>query len=134
MWSFGLTYSLISFSPVIPDILLSCKYTLCIYKVDNLIIQCLVSQVYSLINDNLSYFTYALLRPGMSIKNKSNFKLVRITKPLNWIFTVLTHWNKNPRVAMSFHTDTLFWFWANTSFLLLLIGVCLANEQQIPIL
>ena len=69
---FGVTDSLISFPPVIPDILLSCKYILCIFKVDNLIIQGLVSQVYSLINDNLSFFRYVLLRSGISIKNKSN--------------------------------------------------------------
>ena len=34
------------------------------------------------------------------------------------------------RVDMSLHSDTLFWFWANQSLLLLLKAVCLAEKQQ----
>jgi hypothetical protein len=41
-------------------------------------------------------------------------------------------WNNSPRVDMSLHSDTLFWFWANQSFLLLLNAACLAEKQQIP--
>jgi hypothetical protein len=33
---------------------------------------------------------------------------------------------------MSLHSDTLFWFWANQSLLLLLNAACLAEKQQIP--
>jgi hypothetical protein len=32
---------------------------------------------------------------------------------LSWIFIVLAHWNNSPRVDMSLHSDTLFWFRAN---------------------
>jgi hypothetical protein len=38
------------------------------------------------------------------------------------------------RVDLLLHSDTLFWFRANQSLLLLLNGVCLAEKQQIPIL
>jgi len=33
------------------------------------------------------------------------------TNTLSWIFIVLAHWNNSPRVDMSLHSDTLFWFW-----------------------
>ena len=39
----------------------------------------------------------------------------------------------SPRVDMSFHSDTLFWFRSNQSLLLLLNAACLAEKQQIPI-
>jgi hypothetical protein len=51
-----------------------------------------------------------------------------------WIFIVLAHWNNSLRIDMSLHSDTLFWFWANQSLLLLLNAACLAEKQQIPIL
>jgi hypothetical protein len=38
---------------------------------------------------------------------------------LSWIFIVLAHWNNSPRIAMSLHSDTLFWFRANQSLLFL---------------
>ena len=53
---------------------------------------------------------------------------------LSWISIVLTHWNNSLRVYMSLHSDTLFWFQANQSLLLLLSAVCLAEKQQILIL
>ena len=40
------------------------------------------------------------------------------TNTLNWIFIVLAHWNNSPRVEMSLHSDTLFWFRANQSLLI----------------
>jgi len=43
-----------------------------------------------------------------------------LTNTLSWIFIVLAHWNNNPRVYMSLHSDTLFWFRANQSLLFLL--------------
>ena len=48
------------------------------------------------------------------------------------IFIVLAHWNNSPRVDMTLHSDTLFWFRANQSLLFLLNAVCLAEKQQIP--
>ena len=45
---------------------------------------------------------------------------------------MLAHWNDSPRVDMSLHLDTLFWFGANQS-LFFLINVE-AEKQQIPIL
>ena len=53
------------------------------------------------------------------------------TNTLSWIFIVLAN---SPRVDMSLHLDTLFWFWDNRSLLFLLNNVCLAEKQQIPIL
>jgi hypothetical protein len=50
------------------------------------------------------------------------------------VFIVLAHWNNSPRVDMSLHSDTLFWFRANQSLLFLLNAACLAEKQQIPIL
>ena len=41
------------------------------------------------------------------------------------------HWNNSPWVDMSLHLDTLFWFRANKSLLLLLNVVCLVDTQQI---
>ena len=43
-----------------------------------------------------------------------------LTNTLNMIFILLAHWNNSPRVDMSFHTYTLFWFRANQSLLFLL--------------
>jgi hypothetical protein len=52
---------------------------------------------------------------------------------LSWIFIVLAHWNNSPRVDMSLHSDTLFWFRPNHSLIFLLNAACLAEKQQIPI-
>jgi hypothetical protein len=46
---------------------------------------------------------------------------------------MLAHWNNSLWIDMSLHSDTLFWFLANQSLLLLIIAVCLAEKQQIPI-
>jgi hypothetical protein len=56
------------------------------------------------------------------------------TNTLSWIFIVLANWNNSPRVDMSIHSETLFWFRANQSFLFLLNAACLAEKQQMPIL
>jgi hypothetical protein len=53
---------------------------------------------------------------------------------LSRIFIVLAHCNNSPRVDMSLHSDTLFWFRANQSLLFLLNAACLAEKQQIPTL
>jgi hypothetical protein len=55
------------------------------------------------------------------------------TNTQSWIFIVLAHWNNSPRIDMSLLSDTLFWFRANQSLLLLLNAACLAEKQQIPI-
>ena len=46
---------------------------------------------------------------------------------------MLADWNNNPRVDMLLHSDTLFWFQADQS-LLLLLNPWLAEKRQIPIL
>ena len=56
------------------------------------------------------------------------------TNSLSCIFIVLVHWNNSPRVYMSLHSDTLLWFRANQSLLVLLNAAYLAEKQQIPIL
>jgi hypothetical protein len=53
---------------------------------------------------------------------------------LSWIFIVLGYWNNSPREDMSHHSNTLFWFRANQSLLLILNAACLAEKQHIPIL
>ena len=60
-----------------------------------------------------------------------------LTNKLRWIFIVLAYWSNCQRIDMSFHSDTLSWFRANQTLLLLLNqvnAVCLAEKQQIPIL
>ena len=44
---------------------------------------------------------------------------------------MLAHYNKSPRVDMSLHSDTLFWFRANQYLLFLLNAACLAEKQNI---
>jgi hypothetical protein len=56
------------------------------------------------------------------------------TNAQSWIFIVLAHWNNSPRIDMSPHLDTLFWFRANQSLLFLLNAAYLAEKQQIQIL
>jgi hypothetical protein len=46
----------------------------------------------------------------------------------------LDHWNNSPRVDVSLHSDTFFWFRANQSLLLLLNAAYLAEKQEIQIL
>jgi len=46
------------------------------------------------------------------------------------MFIVLAHWNNSTRVDMSLHSDTVSWFRANQSLLLLLNAACLAEKQQ----
>ena len=57
-----------------------------------------------------------------------------LTNTLSWILIVLAHWNNSPRIDMSLHLDTLFWFRSNQSLLFLLNAACLAEKKQIPIL
>jgi hypothetical protein len=46
----------------------------------------------------------------------------KYTNTPSWILIVLVHTNNNPRVDMSLHSDTLFWFRDNQSLLLSLSG------------
>ena len=44
--------------------------------------------------------------------------LTNCTRPTrSWILIVKAHWNNSLLVDMSFHSDTLFWFWVNQSLL-----------------
>jgi len=47
---------------------------------------------------------------------------------------VLAHWNNSPRTDMSLHSDTLSWFLANQSLLLLLNAAHLPGKQEVHIL
>ena len=47
---------------------------------------------------------------------------------------VLAHWKNSPRVDISLHSDTLFWFRANQSLPFLVNDAYLAEKQQMPIL
>ena len=47
---------------------------------------------------------------------------------------IMSAWYYSLRVDMSLYSDTLSWFRANQSLLLLLNAACLAEKQQIPIL
>ena len=44
-------------------------------------------------------------------------------------YIVLSHWNNNPRVILSLHSDTLSWFRNNQSLFLLLV-----KKQNMPII
>ena len=50
------------------------------------------------------------------------------TKTLSWIFIVIAQWNNCPRIEMSLHSDTLFWFRANQSLLFLRNAALLSVE------
>ena len=52
------------------------------------------------------------------------------TNTLIWIFIMRAHCKNRRRIDMSFHSHTLFWFWANQSFVLLISAMCLAEKQQ----
>jgi len=58
------------------------------------------------------------------------------TRPTRWVgYLLLAHWNNSLWVNMSLQSDTLFWFRANQSLLLLPSAACfIAERQQIPIL
>ena len=51
---------------------------------------------------------------------------------LSWIFIVLAHWNNDPWVDMSLHSDTLTWFRVNQYLLFLLSTARLTEKQKIP--
>jgi hypothetical protein len=64
-------------------------------------------------------------------KNKLHFNIMIMksalyeTNTLNFFFIVLAHWNNSSHVDMSINSDTLSWFWAEpTSLLLLLNATC----------
>ena len=73
------------------------------------------------------FFSYIMVRT-------SQFSVRRwwgplCTRPTRWVGSlVLAHWNNSPRVDMSLHSDTLFWFRANQSLLFLLNAACLAKK------
>ena len=60
-------------------------------------------------------------------KNKLHFNEMMSAR-YQTIFIVLAHWNNSLQVNMLLHSDTLYWFRANQSLLLLLNTVCLAEK------
>jgi hypothetical protein len=50
---------------------------------------------------------------------------------LCWIFIVLAHWNNSPLVDMSPNWNTLTWFRANPSLLLLLNTACFLEKHRV---
>jgi hypothetical protein len=51
------------------------------------------------------------------------------TNALSWIFIVLAHWNNCPRVDISLHSNTFFWFRADQPLLFLLNDVWATNTN-----
>jgi hypothetical protein len=86
-----------------------------------------------LLNVNSSIFQLYHGENKLHLNNEMMFALHE-TNTLSWIFIVFVHWNNSPRGNMLLHSDTLSWFRANQSLLLLLNAACLAEKQQIPIL
>ena len=62
-----------------------------------------------------------------------NQMMITFCTRLKLFLIVLFHWNTSPRIDMSPHSDTLFWFRANQSLLFLFNAAFLAEKQQIPI-
>jgi len=55
------------------------------------------------------------------------------SRPTRWVgffFIVLAYWNNSPRVDMSLYSDTLSWFQAIQSLLLLLNAASLAEKNK----
>ena len=50
---------------------------------------------------------------------------------MTWFFIGLAHWNNSLQVKISLHSDTLSWFHATQSLLLLLNAACFTEEQEI---
>jgi hypothetical protein len=83
------------------------------------------SAIFQLYHDeNKLIFNEMMMRSALFLTSKLSW---------SWISIVLAHWKNSPRVVMSFHADTLFWFQANQSLLVLLNAACLAEKQHIPI-
>ena len=68
-----------------------------------------------------------------SIFNEMMRSALFTNNTLSCIFIVIAHWNNNSWAEMSLHSDTLFWFWAKQSLLLLPNAACLVEKQHIPI-
>jgi hypothetical protein len=58
-----------------------------------------------------------------------------INRPTHWIifFILLAHWTNSPRINMLLHSDTLSWFWAKQSLLLIPNTIYLTEVLQIQI-
>jgi hypothetical protein len=57
-----------------------------------------------------------------------NEMMMRSARLLSWIFIVLAHWNNSLWIDMWPYLNTLSWFWANQSLLLLLKACVLSGE------
>jgi hypothetical protein len=94
---------------------------------------CLVSEWF-LFNANSAIFQLYHSENKLIFNEMMMSSALYYANTLSWIVIVLGHWNNSPRVDMSLHPDSLFWFRANPSLLFLLNAVCIAEKQQIPIL
>jgi hypothetical protein len=78
------------------------------------------------------FFSYVTMRTIRILTRWSWFPL--FTGPIWIVYILLSPWNNSSRVDMWPHSDTLSWFRAINSFLLLLINAaCLVEKQHIPI-
>ena len=74
------------------------------------------------------------------IMMKTNYILMRIwkcsfcTRQRCWALIVLVHWNKSSRVDILLHLDTLSWFWAKKTLIVIRNAVWLVEKQHIPII
>jgi hypothetical protein len=59
-----------------------------------------------LFNTKWTFFSYIMIRASY-INKFITMLAVYQTNNLSWIFTVLGHWNNNPRINVSLHLDTL---------------------------
>ena len=64
---------------------------------------------------------------------KARGPVILLLPLFSWIFLVLANCYNSLRVEMSLHLDTQFLFRANQALFFLLIAVCLAEKQQVPI-
>jgi hypothetical protein len=78
---------------------------------------------------NEQFFSHIMVRTSYILMMMMS--ALFLTNALSWIFIVQTHWNNSPQVEMLFHSDTLFWFRTNLSFLLLMYNEKATNTNFI---
>jgi hypothetical protein len=73
------------------------------------------------------FFSYTLARTNyFSMELWWGLLCTRPTRLVGFLW-YLAHWNNSPRINMSPHSDTSFWFRAHQSLFFLLIVACLAE-------
>ena len=83
-----------------------------------------VSHLQNQIANNFSHLA-CLMHPSINLTinymvNKTSIPVFYYQLIIRWIFIVLPHWNNSLQVDMSLHSNSLSWFHANQSLLLLL--------------